>query len=185
MILPVYVYGTPVLRKVAREVEKDEEGIQEFIDNMFETMYNADGIGLAAPQVGVSKRIITIDASPMGDEEPLLKDFKKVFINPKIVSTEGDVELVSEGCLSLPGIREEVPRPQIVKIEYYDRDWNFHSEVYDDFRGRIIQHEYDHIEGVLFVDHVSMLRKRLLKSKLSAISKGKTSTSYKIKVPVR
>ena len=181
MIYPVVVYGHPVLRKITREIEPGFEGLDELIENMFETMYNSDGVGLAAPQVGKSLRLFVIDAAPMEEDEPSLKDFKKEFINPRIISEDGEKWTFNEGCLSLPNIREDVERPSKVTIEYFDRDFNKHVEEYDGIKARIIQHEYDHLEGILFVDRISPLRKKLLTGKLKAISKGKTDVSYKIK----
>ena len=182
MILPVTVYGDPLLRKVAKPIDKNYKGLSELIDNMFETMHNADGVGLAAPQIGFSIRLFVVDASPAAsEEEPELADFKKVFINPSIVSTSGEPWAFEEGCLSLPNIREDVMRPEEVVIHYFDESWIEKTEKYNGYPARIIQHEYDHLEGKLFVDYISPLRKRLLKSKLLAISKGKASIAYKIK----
>ena len=182
MILPVTVYGDPLLRKVAKPIDKNEEGLSELIDNMFETMHNADGVGLAAPQIGKSIRIFVVDASPAAtEEEPELADFKKAFINPTILSTSGEPWAFEEGCLSLPNIREDVMRPEEVVIHYFDENWIERTEKYNSYPARIIQHEYDHLDGKLFIDYISPLRKRLLKSKLTAISKGKTNAAYKIK----
>jgi len=181
MILPVTAYGDPLLRKVAKNIDKDYEGLSDVIDNMFETMHNADGVGLAAPQIGLSIRIFVVDASPAAsDEEPELADFKKVFINPTIVSTSGEPWAFEEGCLSLPNIREDVLRPEEVVIHYFDENWVERTEKYNSYPARIIQHEYDHLDGKLFIDYISPLRKRLLKSKLMAISKGKSNAAYKI-----
>lgn len=183
MVLPVYVYGMPVLRKVAREIEEDEEGLQELIENMFETMYKSDGIGLAAPQVGVSKRIFIIDASPMEEDDPSLKDFKQVFINPEIIEEDGEEWEFNEGCLSIPKIREDVYRKSKIRIQYYDEKFNFHDKSLEGIKARIIQHEYDHLNGRLFVDRIPPLRKKLLNAKLNAISKGKVDIDYKIIFP--
>jgi peptide deformylase len=185
MILPVTVYGDPILRKVTPDVDKEYEGLDELIPNMFETMYNADGVGLAAPQIGLPIRVFVVDASPLGEEEESLKDFKKVFINPHIIEKSGDEEVMEEGCLSVPGIREEVKRKNRIRIKYFDQDWIEHDEVYEGFPARVLQHEYDHLDGVLFVDYCSPLKKRLLKGKLAAITKGKTEANYRIKVPRR
>ena len=181
MILPVYVYGTPVLRKIADDIPEDFHGLDDFIESLFETMYKSDGIGLAAPQVGKSIRIFVIDASSLEEDEPGLKDFKRVFINPKILSYEGEMVSYNEGCLSIPDIREDVERESSVRIRYCDRDFNYKEEVYDGIAARIIQHEYDHLEGRLFTDLISPLKKRLLKRKLSSISKGRVEVSYRIK----
>ena len=183
MKYPVTVYGDPLLRKKAKTIEKDHPKLDEIIENMWETMYYSDGVGLAAPQVGLSIRMFVIDASSGADEEPELEGFKKVFINPEIIETKGDEWTMNEGCLSLPEIREDVDRPDEVTIKYQDENFVEHTETYKGFAGRVIQHEYDHLEGVLFVDHLSPLRKRLLKSKLIAISKGKVRPHYRIKIP--
>jgi len=183
MILPVYVYGSPVLRKVAREVEEGEEGLEEFLKKLWKTMYHSDGIGLAAPQVGKSIRIFVIDGTPMEEEDPSVKDFKKTFINPTIVERTGDDKVFEEGCLSIPNIREQIVRPEKVRIQFYDREFNFHDETHEGIAARIIQHEYDHLEGVLFTDRTAPLKKRMLRNKLNAIAKGKFQVKYKVKVP--
>ncbi len=181
MIYPVHVYGMPVLRKKAKEIDEDYEGLRQMIDDMFETMHYSDGVGLAAPQIGLSIRLIVIDAAPLEDEEdPSLQDFKKVFINPEIIEEEGEEWIFNEGCLSVPTIREDVLRKPRIRIQYYDENFNFLDERYDGAKARIIQHECDHLNGVLFTDRVSPLKKRLLKSKLEAISKGKVDITYKI-----
>ncbi len=183
MKYPVTVYGDLLLRKKAKTIDKDHPKLDEIIENMWETMYYSDGVGLAAPQVGLSIRLFVIDASSGADEEPELEGFKKVFINPEIIETKGDEWTMNEGCLSLPEIREDVDRPDEVTIKYFDENFEEHTETYKGFAGRVIQHEYDHLEGILFVDHLSPLRKRLLKSKLIAISKGKVRPHYRIKIP--
>ena len=183
MIYPVTVYGDPILRKVAQPIDKDFEGLDELIENMFETMYNSDGVGLAAPQVGKSIRIFVVDASTAADEEPELEGFKKAFINPEIIERTGDEWAMNEGCLSLPEIREDVVRPEHVKIKYLDENLEEKIEEYGGFAARVIQHEYDHLDGVLLIDHLNPLKKRLLKSKLVAISKGKVRPAYRIVLP--
>jgi peptide deformylase len=183
MVYPIYVYGHPVLRKVAKDIDKDYEGLDQLIDDMFETMRASDGIGLAAPQIGKSIRLFVVDGAPLADDEPDLASFRYVFINPYIRERKGDVVLMNEGCLSIPQLREEVNRESTIRIEYYDRNWEFHNEVITGFRARIIEHEYDHLDGVLFTDLVSPLRKRLLKSKLAGISKGKFDVDYKTVLP--
>ncbi len=185
MKYPITVYGDPVLRKKAENISKDTEGLAEIIENMWETMYYADGVGLAAPQTGMSIRMFVIDASSGADDEPELKDFKKVFINPEILELSGEKWAFNEGCLSLPEIREDVLRPDEVRIRYFDENFVEHDEVYKGYAGRIIQHEYDHLEGKLFTDYLSPLRKRLLKSKLNDIARGKIQPHYKIKPPVK
>lgn len=181
MILPVTLYGDPLLRKVAQEIDLDDPKLPSIIENMFETMYKADGVGLAAPQVGISKRIFVIDASPAAEEEPELKDFKKAFINPEIIETKGTPWSMEEGCLSLPNIRENVSRAEEVTIEYFNEKGELLEETYNGFAARVILHEYDHLEGKLFIDYINPLRKRMIKGKLTDIAKGKTSATYKTK----
>lgn len=184
MILPVTVYGDPLLRKITQPITKDYPGLSEIIENMFETMYNADGVGLAAPQVGLNIRLFVVDPAPAADEEePHLKDFKRVFINPEVISTNGQPWEMEEGCLSLPNIRENVTRDEEVTIKYLDENWVEKTETHNGFAARVILHEYDHLDGKLFIDYISPLRKRLLKSKLIAISKGKANASYRTKAP--
>ncbi|MFC2138899.1 peptide deformylase [Bacteroidota bacterium] len=182
MIYPVYVYGSLVLRKVAKNIDEDYNGLSDLIDNMFETMYDSDGVGLAAPQIGKSIRLFIIDASPLEEDEPSLKGFKKIFINPQITERTGENWVYTEGCLSIPNIREEVERPDVIKIKYLDENFNSKEETYEGVKARIIQHEYDHLDGILFVDKLSPIRKKLLKGKLGAMSKGKFEASYKTKI---
>ena len=182
MILPIYIYGHPVLRKVTTDIDSTYPNLKELIDNMFETMYNAEGVGLAAPQVGLEDRIFVIDLSPLADEEhPEFKDLKKAFVNARITYRTGEMNNYEEGCLSIPGINENVSREDEIEIEYLDENLEAHTETYNGFTARVIQHEYDHIEGILFVDHISAIRKRLIKSKLSNMSKGKVSCHYKVR----
>jgi peptide deformylase len=183
MIYPIIAYGDPILKKPAKEVEKDKADLKQLVDDMFETMYNAHGIGLAAPQIGVSLRIFIADGSALDDEK--LHEFKKVFVNPTILKEEGEEWSYEEGCLSIPGVRADVMRQPKLKIEYYDADWKKYTETYDGMAARIIQHEYDHIEGLLFLDHISSMKKRLLKGKLTNISKGITDAKYKMKFPIK
>jgi peptide deformylase len=183
MILPVVVYGDPILRKIAKPVDRNFENLDQFIKNMWETMYHADGVGLAAPQVGKSVRLIVIDATVMAEEEPNLSDFKKTFINPVILERSGEKVSFNEGCLSLPTIREDVDRLSKVKVRYTDEKWIEHEEEYVGFAARVFQHEYDHLDGILFTDHLSILRRKLLKGKLSAVSQGKVKISYRIQLP--
>lgn len=180
MILPITVYGNPVLRKVAEEIDEDYKDLDKLIENMFDTMYKAEGVGLAAPQINKSIRLMVIDATPFEEDEPDLKDFKKVFINPEILEFKGDKEAFNEGCLSLPGIREDVIRPTKIRINYLDENFVEHEEEWEGIKARIVQHEYDHLEGTLFVDRISPIKKRLLNGKLNAIAKGKTVPDYKI-----
>lgn len=180
MILPVYTYGHSVLRKVAEPVTQDYPGLKQIISDMFETMYKSDGVGLAAPQVGKSIRLIVIDASSMADNDKALLGFKKVLINPQIIGEEGEEWSFEEGCLSVPGIREEVKRKSVVRIKYLDENFKSHEETYDGTAARVIQHEYDHLQGTLFVDRLNPLKKRILKSKLNNIVKGKVEVKYKV-----
>jgi len=181
MILPVVVYGHPVLKKIAEEIDENFEGLEQLIENMWQTMYNSEGIGLAAPQIGKSIRLIVIDADPLSEEFPELAGFKRVLINPIITEFGVEQESLSEGCLSLPGIREDVKRPTRIKLEYENENFELVEEELIGFAARVVQHEYDHIEGKLFVDHLTPLKKRLLKGKLLAISKGKVNVDYRIK----
>jgi peptide deformylase len=186
MILPIYIYGQPVLRKVTEDIDPENyPNLNKLIENMFETMYHAEGVGLAAPQVGLTDRIFVVDLAPLASEEhPEFKDFKKVFINARITERSGEEEMVEEGCLSIPGIHEKVPREGEVTIAYLNEDLQPREEHYSGFMARVIQHEYDHLDGILFVDKISPLRKRMVKSKLTNMEKGKVSCDYKIK-PVR
>lgn len=181
MIYPVTVFGDPVLRKKAEPISSDFPNLKEFVSNMFETMYNSDGVGLAAPQVGQAIRIFVIDSTTEDEEDE--PGIKRAFINPVILEKSGDEWVMNEGCLSLPEIREDVSRPEIVKIRYFDEDFNEFTEEFSGFTSRVIQHEYDHLEGVMFVDYLNPLKKRILKGKLTAISKGKVIPRYRIKVP--
>jgi len=185
MILPIVAYGDPVLRKETKEIGKTYPNLNELIENMFETMYEAPGVGLAAPQIGLSIRLIVMDGTAFADDEPVLQDYKKVFINPVIVEEEGEEWLFNEGCLSFPGLREDVARKPTITIEYYDEHFEFHKETIDGIKARIIQHEYDHLEGVVFIDHLSSLKKTLLKRQLNEITKGDVEVSYKMKFPIK
>jgi len=190
MVLPIVAYGDPVLRKKAKEIPQDYPKLKELIENMWETMYGAYGVGLAAPQVGLPIRLFMIDTSPFAEDEDLteeerkeLEGLKKVFINPIILEETGDEWAFSEGCLSIPDIREDVFRKPEITIEYYDEDFNKHTENYKGLAARVIQHEYDHIEGILFTDKLSSLKKRLIKGKLANISKGKINVDYRMRFP--
>jgi peptide deformylase len=182
MKLPIIAYGDPVLRKKAVNIEADYPGLNELIENMFETMQGASGIGLAAPQVGLSIRLFVVDATNY-DEDEELNDFKKVFINAQLIEESGEKWDFNEGCLSIPDIREDISRNKKLIISYYDQNWKHHKESYSGLAARIIQHEYDHIEGKLFIDKVSPLRKALLKKRLDSISKGQVKVDYKMKFP--
>jgi len=183
MIYPIVMYGDPVLRQKAKEIEQGTD-LKQLIEDMFETMHNANGIGLAAPQIGKSIRLFVVDGTIM-DDEPAMADFKKVFINPVIVEENGLPWEYEEGCLSIPNIREKISRLENLRVRYYDQDWNLLEEEYGGLKARVIQHEYDHIEGKMFVDYLTPLRKRLLKGKLADISKGKVDTEYRIMAPLK
>lgn len=181
MKLPIIAYGDPVLRKKAVDINKDYPHLSELIENMFDTMYNASGVGLAAPQIGLSIRVFIADLTDKDDPE--FKDFKKVFINAQILKEEGENWDFNEGCLSIPDVREDISRKPHVTISYYDENWNHHTETFTGFKARVIQHEYDHIEGKLFTDKLSPLRKAMLKRRLDSISKGTIKVDYKMKFP--
>lgn len=185
MVLPVYVYGMSVLRKIAPDIPEDFENLDQLIEDMFETMHASDGVGLAAPQIGKSLRIFVVDTTPMAesDKDPELENFRKVFINPYIIEEWGDPWAFEEGCLSLPNIREEVTRPSQVSIEYYNENWELKEEVYDGIRARVIQHEYDHLDGKLFVDRINPIRRKLLSARLKAISQGRADCEYRMVYP--
>lgn len=192
MILPIVAYGTPVLKKKAVDIPEDYEGLDTLIENLWETMYAASGVGLAAPQVGLGLRLFVIDASPFAeddelslDEQAQLKDFKKVFINPVIEEESGEEWAFNEGCLSIPDVREEVKRQEKLTISYQNEAGERLTESYTGLAARVIQHEYDHIEGILFTDKLSPLKKRLIKGKLTNISKGKVQVDYKMKFPLQ
>lgn len=190
MIYPIVAYGDPVLRVKAKEIPQDLPKLDEVISNMWETMYGANGVGLAAPQVGLPIRLFLVDTDPFADDPELspeeqeqLAGFKKVFINARVVEETGDEWAFNEGCLSIPDVREDVFRRDTVTIEYFDQEFNKHTETYDGIRARVIQHEYDHIEGILFTDRLSSLKKRLIKGKLANISKGKINIDYRMRFP--
>ena len=190
MTLSILAYGDPVLRKTGQSINKDYPQLNELIANMWETMYNANGVGLAAPQIGLPIRLFLVDTGPFADDEELapeeqeaLKNFKKVFINAKIEEESGTNWAFNEGCLSIPDIREDVTRKDTIEISYLDENFKPHKETYDGILARVIQHEYDHIEGILFTDKLSSLKKRLLKGKLVNISKGKIDVEYKMRFP--
>lgn len=190
MILPIVAYGDPVLRKVAKEIDADYPNLKELIADMKETMYNASGVGLAAPQIGKDIRLFVIDASPFAEDDDLseedkktLKNFNRVFINAQIIKEEGEEWAFNEGCLSIPDVRHDVMRQPKVTFTYQDEDFNTHTETLDGLAARVFQHEYDHIEGILFTDKLSSLKKRLIKKKLENISKGKINADYRMRFP--
>jgi len=187
MILPVVAYGDPVLRKKAVDIEEDYPNLEELIENMWETMYSANGVGLAAPQIGLAVRLFLADTLQLeGEEEGDLEKglgIKKAFLNATILERDGKPYAYSEGCLSIPKIREDVVREENILIEYYDADFNRYEEKYEGVNARVIMHEYDHIEGILFLDHLKPLKRRLLKKQLDKISKGDVAVDYKMKFP--
>ena len=181
MIYPIVAYGHPVLKKQAAEIDKNYPDLKQLIADMYETLYFSKGVGLAAPQINLSIRLFITDGTPFKDEEPGIEKFKKVFINPVLLNEEGDEWKFNGGCLSIPGIREDVSRKATMQLKYYDENFNEHNEVFTGIAARIIQHEYDHIEGILFVERLSSFKKRLLKGKLNDISAGKVDVDYKMK----
>lgn len=181
MILPIYTYGQPVLRKETEEITPEYKNLSSLIEDMFQTMYNADGVGLAAPQVGLPIRLFVIDATPMKEDFPEIDVAKRVFINPRITDTGTETVSYEEGCLSLPGIHEKVVRPADVTVHYFDENFTEHTEHFSGFFARIVQHEYDHLEGHVFSDRVSPLRRQMISGKLQNIAKGKIRASYKTK----
>ncbi|MGA0384131.1 MAG: peptide deformylase [Flavobacteriaceae bacterium] len=188
MILPIIAYGDPVLKRKALPISESYEGLEQLIESMWETMYHAHGVGLAAPQIGKSIRLFVIDGSPFADDEDatpsdqlVLKTFKKVFINAEMITEEGDDFSFTEGCLSIPDIREDVTRPSVIRLRYLDENFIEHVEEYSGLAARIIQHEYDHIEGILFTDKLSPLKKRLIKGRLDKISRGMVESDYRMK----
>ena len=183
MIFPIVAFGDPVLKKQAEEIDKDYPDLKLLIENMYETMYNASGVGLAAPQIGKSISLFVVDASPFEEEDESLKGFKHVFINPEIIDESGKEWKFNEGCLSIPGIREDVLRQPEIEIEYYDEDFNLKNKKLSGIAARIVQHEYDHLEGILFTDHLAPLKRRLLRGKLKDISKGVVSVDYNMRFP--
>ena len=186
MLLPVVAYGDPVLRKEADEVEQGLEGLTELIENMWETMYRAEGVGLAAPQIGRSIRLFVVDGSPFGEGEegdPGCKDFKRVMINPVLFDETVERDVIEEGCLSIPGVREPVERPVGVTVEYYDENWVLREEVLSGIAARIVQHENDHLDGVMIPDYVPVLKKALLQGKLKDIGAGKVPSDYPMRFP--
>lgn len=181
MILPIYAYGSSVLRQKCESVSKDDPGLNQLIQDMFDTMYGSNGIGLAAPQIGKSLRLFIVDGTEIDDEST--RDFKKIFINPEIIEEFDDKWDYEEGCLSIPNIRADVSRKSKVRIHYFDENFNEFEEVFDGMAARIIQHEYDHIEGILFTDRISPLKRTMLKSRLQGISLGRVDVAYKMKFP--
>ncbi|MDA8948478.1 peptide deformylase [Flavobacteriaceae bacterium] len=192
MIRPIVAYGAAVLKTKAEDVSEAYPNLSKLIDDMWETMYASNGVGLAAPQIGLSIRVFVIDAAPFASDDELdpteaktLESFKKVFINPKIIKEEGDSWVFNEGCLSIPDVREDVSRQEQITIQYRDEKFKLHTEIFDGLAARVVQHEYDHIEGILFTDHLSSLKRRLIKNKLTSISKGLITVDYPMKFPTK
>ena len=181
MILPIYLYGQPVLRKVAEDINADYPNLKELIENMFDTMHHASGIGLAAPQIGKNIRLFIVDCTPWGDDDPSLADYKRVFINPEIYEESEETSLFEEGCLSLPGLHENVRRPVTIRMRYLDENFVEHDEEFSGKPADVIQHEYDHIEGKVFTDHLAPIRKNLIKNKLQKMARGSYRAAYKTK----
>ncbi len=181
MILPIYLYGQPVLRRETEEIDANYPDLQELIANMFETLKQADGCGLAAPQIGLSIRLFIVDGEDLAEDYPECAGFKKAFINPTIVEESDDTVMYTEGCLSLPGISENVVRPRTIKVHYYDNDFAEHEEELSGFAARIFQHEYDHLEAHVFTDRISPIRRQFCRTKLANIAKGKVTARYRTK----
>lgn len=186
MILPIYIYGQPVLRKESADIEKDYPNLKELLANMFETMKEANGVGLAAPQIGLNIRVVVIDLDVLSEDFPEYKGFKKGFINPHIIEyDETNTESLEEGCLSLPGIQEKVTRPTRIHVQYLDEDLNEHDEWVEGYLARVMQHEFDHLDAKMLIDRISPLRKQLIKSKLKALLQGRYRCSYRTKAARR
>lgn len=186
MILPIYIYGQPVLRKVADDIPKDFPDLGQLISDMFETLTDADGVGLAAPQIGKPIRVVVIDLDVLSDDLPEYKDFRKAYINPHILEyDDSETELLEEGCLSVPHIHEKVERPKRIRVSYLDSDLNPHEEWVEGYLARVMQHEFDHLEGKMFIDRISPLRKQMIKGKLKSLLQGRFRCSYKVKVAAK
>lgn len=185
MILPIYLYGQPVLRKVAEDIDTDYPNLKELVENMFETMHHASGIGLAAPQIGLAIRVVVIDLDVLAEDEPEFKDFRRVYINAHILEVSDETDTMEEGCLSLPGIHEKVTRASRIHVTYLDENFVEHDEWVDGYLARVMQHEFDHLEGKVFSDRLSPLRRQMNKNKLGNLAKGKVSCDYKTKRVLR
>ena len=181
MILPIYVYGQPVLREEAKDIDKDYPNLKELITNMHETMDRADGVGLAAPQVGLPIRVVVVNLDVLSDDMPEFKGFRRAYINPHILETGEEEVSMEEGCLSLPGIHESVKRPTKIHVKYRDEEMNEHDEWVEGYLARVMQHEFDHLDGTMFIDHLSALRKQMVRGKLNNMVKGKVRCAYKVK----
>lgn len=185
MILPIYLYGQPVLRKVAEDITPEYPELKSLIENMFETMHQAEGIGLAAPQIGLAIRLVVVDLDVLSEDFPEFKDFSRVYINAHIIETSDDTEAMEEGCLSLPGIHEKVTRPSRIHVKYMDENFVEHDEWVEGYLARVMQHEFDHLEGKVFADRISPLRRQMNKSRLGNMAKGKVACNYKVKRVLR
>lgn len=181
MILPIYIYGSGVLRKECQDIDQSYPELSKLIEDMYTTMYASEGVGLAAPQIGKDIRLFVVDGTPFEDIDPTAKDFKKVFINPEIYEESEEEVLMNEGCLSVPGIHEDVYRPESIRINYLDENFEEHDEELTGWPARIVQHEYDHLDGLVFTDRLSTIRKTMLRNKLNAMAKGKYSCAYRSK----
>ncbi|MEG1579732.1 MAG: peptide deformylase [Bacteroidaceae bacterium] len=181
MILPISIYGLPILRKVAEEITPDYPELNTLIDNMYETLDKSDGVGLAAPQVGLSVRLVVVDLDVLSDDFPEYKGFRRIYMNGHILETNDEIKSMDEGCLSLPGISEPVKRPTRIRVQYVDADFKAHDEWVDSYLARVLQHEFDHLEGKMFIDRLAPLRKTMIKGKLTSFLKGKVHCSYKFK----
>ena len=183
MILPIYIYGQPVLRKVSEDITPEYEGLKDLISNMYETLAASEGIGLAAPQIGKNIRVVIIDLDVISEDLPEYKGFRKTYINPHIIEVdeESEKKTMEEGCLSLPGIHEKVIRPSRIHVKYMDEDFNSYDEWVEGYLARVMQHEFDHLDAKMFIDHISPLRKQLIKSKLKALLQGRYRCSYRTK----
>ena len=185
MVLPIYLYGQPVLRKVAEDITPDYPELGSLIENMFETMHKAEGIGLAAPQIGLAIRLVVVDLDVLSEDYPEFKDFSRVYINAHIIEASEEVEAMEEGCLSLPGIHEKVTRPSRIHVKYLDENFVEHDEWVEGFLARVMQHEFDHLEGKVFADRISMMRRQMNKGKLANLAKGNVACGYKTKRVLR
>ena len=183
MVKPVVAFGDPVLKAEAKEIEKGLKGLKSLIEDMWETMYSAEGVGIAAPQVGESIRLFVVDGTPFGEDDEMCNGFKRVMINPVIFESSNDHSEMEEGCLSIPGIRENVSRPKKIKVEYYNEAWELKEEHLKGIAARIVQHEYDHLDGVLITDHIPAVKRRLLHGRLRDIGLGKVSVDYRMRLP--
>ena len=183
MVKPVVAFGHPVLKAEAQEIEKGHKGLESLIDDMWETMYSAEGVGIAAPQVGESIRMFVVDGTPFGEDDDRCNGFKRVMINPVIFDASSDHSSMEEGCLSIPGIRESVSRPNKINVEYFNEDWELKEEHLTGIAARIVQHEYDHLDGILITDHIPAVKRRLLHGKLRDIGLGKVSVDYRMRLP--